>query len=75
MEKVVHYYTITIFKPTLSQKIKRQEKEYHYPLKLIGEGSYAQIFKFKDEYYQKIFALKVYPQSSPSGQLYYNFLV
>lgn len=29
-----------------------------YELKLVGEGSYAQVFKYKDQYYKKFFVLK-----------------
>lgn len=31
---------------------------YNYPKELIGKGSYAQVFKFKDTYYDKTFAIK-----------------
>lgn len=30
----------------------------NYPIKLIGEGSYAKVFKYKDEFYQKFFVIK-----------------
>lgn len=33
-------------------------KEVMYPIKLIGGGSYAQVFKYKDEYYNKYFVIK-----------------
>lgn len=29
-----------------------------YPITLIGKGSYGQVFKFKDEYYNKYFVIK-----------------
>lgn len=32
--------------------------ESHYQIKLIGEGSYAQVFKYKDEFYNKFFIIK-----------------
>lgn len=58
MDKIQLYYvepififqnTIEIFNPELSKTHK---------LKLIGEGSYAQVFKYKDGFYEKIFVLK-----------------
>lgn len=58
MEKVHIYYQIQIFKSVLAEKIVRKDLVYHPSLKVIGEGSYAVIFKFKDEYYNKSFALK-----------------
>ena len=58
MEKVELYYTVAIFTPASSHKITKGGTDYHYPLKLIGEGSYALIYKYKDEFYNKTFALK-----------------
>lgn len=58
MDKVVLYYTQPIFSVKLSQKISRGSNEVHYKLKQIGEGSYALVFKFRDEYYSKDFVLK-----------------
>ena len=34
------------------------KSEVLYPIILIGDGSYAQVFKYKDEYYDKHFAIK-----------------
>ncbi|MCB2297948.1 protein kinase family protein [Clostridium tagluense] len=58
MDKVELYYTIPIF--ILQNTITIVNSEYNktFELKLIGEGSYAQIFKYKDEYYKKYFVLK-----------------
>ena len=58
MEKVIIYYIEPIFKSKSSQKISRSNNTYHFTLKLIGEGSYAQVFKYKDDYYNKFFVLK-----------------
>jgi tRNA A-37 threonylcarbamoyl transferase component Bud32 len=58
MDKIELYYTIPIFTPAQMHKVTRKDKEQHYQLKLIGEGSYAQIFKYTDEFYNKDFALK-----------------
>lgn len=44
----------------LSQNIniRNEEKKVSYKIKSIGEGSYADVFKYKDEYYDKYFAIK-----------------
>lgn len=33
-------------------------KKYNFETKLIGEGSYAKVLKYKDEFYNKYFAIK-----------------
>lgn len=38
--------------------VENGNKEVMYPIKLIGGGSYAQVFKYKDEYYNKYFVIK-----------------
>lgn len=38
--------------------VENGNKEVMYPIKLIGGGSYAQAFKYKDEYYNKYFVIK-----------------
>ena len=58
MEKVVLYYTLPIFKPQNTITVTSPEANKSFELKLIGEGSYAQVFKYKDEFYQKTFVLK-----------------
>lgn len=37
--------------PTVTEKRR-------YQIKLIGEGSYAQVFKYKDDFYNKFFVIK-----------------
>ena len=57
MAKIDLYYTILIF---LSQDlivIENREVEY-LNLKLIGEGSYAKVFRYFDNFYQKDYVLK-----------------
>lgn len=39
-------------------EIEHISEKLYASMKLIGEGSYAQVFKFMDEFYQKSFALK-----------------
>ncbi len=57
MEKIDLYYTLLIFLPQNSINIAfESEKPTYSELKLIGEGSYAQVFKYKDAFYNKRFA-------------------
>ena len=39
-------------------EIARPQEKVYSNLKFIGEGSYAKVFKFKDAFYKKTFALK-----------------
>jgi tRNA A-37 threonylcarbamoyl transferase component Bud32 len=55
-EKIDLYYTIPIFSPKTTIVIESQNNISD--LKLIGEGSYAQVFKYRDKFYLKTFALK-----------------
>lgn len=56
IEKMEIYYTISIFKQLQSITIENQKN--NYDLKLIGEGSYAKVFSYHDQFYKKNFALK-----------------
>ncbi|MDR2067680.1 MAG: hypothetical protein LBP41_01675 [Holosporaceae bacterium] len=57
MEKIELYYTIPIFK--LEAVIEKEEPSLTAcPLEFIGEGSYACVYKYKDNFYQKNFILK-----------------
>lgn len=58
MDKVELYYTIPIFVTQNTISIVNSESNKAFELKLIGEGSYAKVFKYKDEYYKKFFVLK-----------------
>lgn len=58
MEKVELYYTIPIFMPLNTISISNVKANRNAGLKLIGEGSYAHVYKYKDEFYNKWFALK-----------------
>ncbi len=48
------------FKPIFysTTTINTNNESIHYQLKNIGSGSYAEVFKYKDTYYDKHFALK-----------------
>ncbi len=35
-----------------------QDKPVYYPLKLIGEGSYAKVFRYKDDFYNRTIVVK-----------------
>ncbi len=47
-----------IFTMTRTIKIANKIEEKRYPIQLIGEGSYAKVFKYKDEFYDKTFVIK-----------------
>lgn len=52
------YYTAPIFLPNDSVYLKSNQTTTIANLQLIGEGSYAKVFKYKDPQYQKDFVLK-----------------
>jgi tRNA A-37 threonylcarbamoyl transferase component Bud32 len=57
MAKIGLYYTIPIFLSQDSIIIENPEVKY-VSLELIGEGSYAQVFRYFDNFYQKDYVLK-----------------
>ena len=54
--KIVEYEPIFFMSEVII--VSSIAKEYNFPLKMIGEGSYAKVFKYKDEFYNKYFVLK-----------------
>lgn len=58
MPKIELYCTKSIFLPSGTISKDYPTKQMNSALTLIGEGSYAQVFKFKDEFYRKFFSLK-----------------
>lgn len=52
------YYTIPIFYPSNNLALKSNYSETKVNLQLIGEGSYAKVFKYKDPHYGKDFVVK-----------------
>lgn len=58
MEKVNLYYTIPIFNSAQIMRVVGHNRESFMQLKLIGEGSYAKVFKYRDEFYNKSFVVK-----------------
>lgn len=57
-EKVELYYTIPIFVMSSIKSIDNQPNGKNYQLKLIGEGSYAKVFKYFDDHYQRFYVVK-----------------
>lgn len=58
MEKIEIYYTMPIIIPANTIKINSGRSGKNIELRLIGEGSYAQVFSFFDGYYNRKFVLK-----------------
>ncbi len=58
MEKIDLFYTIPLFTPKNIITIQHPQFTKSYDLKLIGSGSYAHVYKYRDAFYNKYFALK-----------------
>lgn len=58
MDKIDLYYLIPIFCITNSIVLTNESIISVATLKLIGEGSYANVFKYKDDFYNRHFVLK-----------------
>ena len=58
MEKVELYYSLPIFTLVDSVTVERSSDVKTFSLRLVGEGSYAKVFKYQDSFYQTWFALK-----------------
>ena len=58
MKKIELYYTIPIFKPLSSVTISHEQRDFTFSLKLVGTGSYANVYKYKDTFYNRHFILK-----------------
>lgn len=58
MAKVELYYTLPIFLPLSSITISHKQQDFTFDLKLIGSGSYANVYKYKDTFYNRLFILK-----------------
>lgn len=58
MKKIELYYTIPIFKPLSSVTISHEQRDFTFSLKLVGTGSYANVYKYKDTFYNRPFILK-----------------
>ena len=58
MEEVELYYTIPIFTPSDTIIVENPQTSLSFSLKLIGSGSYANVFKYKDSFYDRNFVVK-----------------
>ena len=58
MAKVELYNTLPIFLPLSSIAISHKQQDFTFDLKLIGSGSYANVYKYKDTFYNRPFILK-----------------
>lgn len=58
MAKVELYYTLPIFLPLSGITISHKQQDFTFDLKLIGSGSYANVYKYKDTFYNRPFILK-----------------
>lgn len=58
MAKVELYYRLPIFLPLSSITISHKQQDFTFDLKLIGSGSYANVYKYKDTFYNRPFILK-----------------
>lgn len=58
MEKIDLYYVQPIFKMSKSIFVKNANTGIVYDIKQIGEGSYANVYKYKDTFYNRNFVIK-----------------
>ncbi len=58
MEKVDLYYKLPIFRPNTTLLIDNPHTSIASSIKQIGTGSYANVFKYKDTFYNRYFVIK-----------------
>ncbi len=58
MSKVDLYYIQPIFYVPKSVNVKSASSDMTYKLKQIGQGSYANVYKYKDSFYNRNFVIK-----------------
>lgn len=58
MGKIELYYKIPIFGSATTVEVNHYQTEVLYPLTLIGRGSYADVFRYRDTFYERHFAVK-----------------
>ncbi len=58
MQKIDLYYIQPIFKKSQSISVKNKSINMVYDLKQIGEGSYANVYKYRDTFYNRTFVIK-----------------
>lgn len=69
MDKIELYYVIPLFFPKDNAQIGSLYSTSNVNLKLIGEGSYAKVLKYKDPFYKKNFVVKRAKNSLSSKEL------
>lgn len=58
MDKIDLYYTLPIFVTSNTVTTNNPQATVTYTLKQIGSGSYANVYKYKDTFYNKFFVVK-----------------
>jgi serine/threonine-protein kinase len=58
MGKIELYYTIPIFTPNNILTIDHPQTTIFFSLKQIGSGSYANVYKYNDTFYDRVFVIK-----------------
>ncbi|MBD9025871.1 MAG: protein kinase family protein [Clostridiales bacterium] len=58
MKKIDLYYVQPIFVPATSITVHNTQNNLNYELKLIGNGSYANVYRYKDSFYNRYFVVK-----------------
>ncbi len=58
MQKIELYYIQRIFLPTSAITVPNLQTTMNFELKYLGEGSYANVYRYRDTFYNRNFALK-----------------
>ena len=58
MQKIELYYVQPIFMPMSVMTVPNMQTTMNFEIKHLGEGSYANVYKYKDTFYNRNFALK-----------------
>lgn len=58
MDEVTLYFNLPIFRPDQSVRVQNKVQNSFFNLSQIGSGSYALVYKYRDDYYQKNFVIK-----------------
>lgn len=69
MDKVILYYEIPIFVSIDTVTIPASNDEYSFLKQPVGSGSYASVYMYHDEFYDKKFAIKTAKKNISSDEL------
>lgn len=58
VDTITLYYTLPIFVPSEIQIVRQPVIKNYYNLRMVGEGSYAYVYKYRDDYYQRDYIVK-----------------